>query len=218
MIILIGGTKGGSGKSTIATNLAACMACDGVNVMLMDADPQGTSAKWVERRVNREINPELLAKVNCMQTSGNVYNTAVDLSKLYEVVIIDAGGKDSRELRTAMLAADFLYVPLQASQFDMETLESLNEIVTVAKDNNPGLRSFGLLTRAPAQYGQTEVREAKNLLLEFPLFELANSVIGDRKAYRDVTPNGRGVVEYKNNKAKAEIQFLVQEIEHESAK
>lgn len=212
MIILIGGTKGGSGKSTIATNLAAYLAGEGKNVIIMDADIQGTSAKWVERRNNSEINPIHLPKIHCTQTSGNVYNTAIDLDKLYEVVVVDAGGKDSRELRTAMVAADHLYVPLQASQFDLETMEGLNEIVTLALDQNPTLKVFGLLTRAPSNPSMTEVGEAKALLAQFPLFGLAESVIRDRKAYRDVTPMGKGVVEFTNSKAKAEIQLFGQEI------
>ena len=82
-IILIGGTKGGSGKSTIATNIAACLAEAGKSVIIMDADVQGTSAKWAERRVNPEINPVALPKVLCVQNSGHVYNAAVDLSLIH---------------------------------------------------------------------------------------------------------------------------------------
>lgn len=212
MIILFGGTKGGSGKSTIATNIAAYLAGEGVDVAIMDTDKQGSSARWVDRRENPEINPNGLAKVHCSQTIGNVYNAAIDQAKLHEVVLIDAGGNDSRELRTAMVAADRLYVPLQASQFDLETLVALNDMIVGSMDQNPTLKVFGLLSRAPSNPLISEVAEARDLLAQFPLFGLVDSVIRDRKAYRDVVPLGRGVVEGNNSTAKAEIQLLAQEI------
>ena len=211
-IILVGGTKGGGGKSTITVNLAAHLANERRNVIIMDADFQRSSAKWAERRENEEINPKPLPKVYCVQNSGNVYNAALDLAKLYEVVLIDAGGFDSRELRTAMLAADRLYVPLQASQFDLETLVGLNDTIVTAMDNNPELKVFGLISRAPSNPQISEVREAKELLEQFPLFGMVSTEIRDRKVYRDVLPMGRGVVEGKNSQAKAEIQLLAQEI------
>jgi chromosome partitioning protein len=212
MIILIGGTKGGSGKSTICTNLAAYLAGEGKNVCLMDTDIQGSSAKWVERREDPENNPEPLGKVNIVQAVGNVYNSAMDMAKLYEVVLIDAGGHDSRELRTAMVAADKLYVPMQASQLDLETLPKLNDIIMIAMDQNPNLKVFGLLSKAPSNPLISEINEAKELLAQFPLFTLAETIIRERKAYRDVVRVGKGVVEYDNSNAKAEIQLLAQEI------
>ena len=59
-IILVGGTKGGGGKSTITVNLAAHLANERRNVIIMDADFQRSSAKWAERRENEEINPKPL--------------------------------------------------------------------------------------------------------------------------------------------------------------
>lgn len=215
MIILFGGTKGGSGKSTITTNMAAYLAGEGCNVAIMDTDKQGSSARWVERRENPKINPSGLPKVHCTQSIGNVYNAAIDQAKLHEIVLIDAGGNDSRELRTAMVAADRLYVPLQASQFDLETLLDLNDMIIGAMDQNPTLKVFGLLSRAPSNPLINEVAEARKLLSQFPLFGMIDLVIRDRKAYRDVIPLGRGVVEGKNSTAKAEIQLLAQELLHE---
>lgn len=212
MIILFGGTKGGSGKSTLTTNVAAHLAVEGCDVAILDTDKQGSSARWVERRENPEINPKGLPKIHCIQAIGNVYNAAIDQSKLHEIVLVDAGGNDSRELRTAMVAADLLYVPLQASQFDLETLVALNDMIVGAMDQNPTLKVFGLLSRAPSNPLISEVSEARELLAQFPLFGLVDSVIRDRKAYRDVVPLGRGVVEGVNSTAKAEIQLLVQEI------
>lgn len=94
----------------------------------------------------------------------------------------------------------------------METLEDLNEIIITAMDQNPTLQVYGLVARAPSNPMINEVNEARELLAQFPLFRVCESVIRDRKAYRDVTPFGRSVLEYSNSQAKAEIQLLGQEI------
>jgi chromosome partitioning protein len=215
MKILIGGTKGGSGKSTAVMNLAAYMASQGLRVIIMDTDPQGSCAKFVERRENTDINVKQLAKIHCVQNSGNVYQSVLDLDKLYDIVLIDAGGHDSRELRTAMVAADHLYVPLQASQLDLETLTSLTEMIVMAMDQNPTLKVHGLLSRASSSPFNNEAQEARELFEQFPLFKLSRTLIRDRKVYRDVLVVGKGVVEHTNSKAKAEIQLLGQEILNE---
>ncbi|MCK6053084.1 ParA family protein [Moraxella osloensis] len=67
MIILLGSQKGGCGKSTIAINIACSLANLGKDVVLVDADPQQSSANWVRDR--DETN---LAKVHCVQRYGDI--------------------------------------------------------------------------------------------------------------------------------------------------
>lgn len=211
-VYLVGATKGGSGKSTVATNLAAYFAKEGHNVMLMDTDVQKTSTKWGERREDPGINLAPLPKIHHIHVSGNVYNAIRDMSKLYDVVVVDAGGHDSREMRSAMLAADQLIIPLQASQFDLETLTELDELITKALDQNPEMKIRGVVNNAPAGNTMTEVLEAKDLLSRFPLIQTMDTVICNRKHYRDVTLSGRGAVDGKNAIARAEIELLAQEV------
>lgn len=208
MIYLIAGEKGGTGKSTIATNLAVHLAMRGVDVLLLDADPQGTASKWVERR---NTLPDA-AQVKSAQKTGDIYATVKDLSGRYEHLIIDAGGRDSKELRTALVAADKVYVPIRASQADLETLPHVAELVSLAKSMNPGLQAFALLSLAPSNPSITEVRDAQELLQDFPELRLSRQVIRDRKVYRDALLEGRGVVEKTNPTARAEIQLLAAEM------
>ena len=208
MIILVGGEKGGTGKSTVATNLAVWLALEGRDVTILDADPQATAAKWVERRNALPLLPQ----VHCSQRSGDVFKTAKDLAERYQVVVIDAGGRDSKELRTAMVAAEVLYVPIRASQADLETLPHVNELVGLARSLNPALRAFALVSMGPSNPVITEIREAQELLADFTELELSPSIIRDRKVYRDALLEGKGVVEMHNPQAKAEIQLLAQEI------
>lgn len=207
MILLIGAEKGGVGKSNIGCNLAVWSALQGVDTILLDADPQATAAKFIARR-----NEAGLPAVHCVQKTGDVFATAKDLAKRYQLVIVDAGGRDSKELRTAMVAADRMLIPTQASQADLETLPHLDELIGLAKGINPTLEALAVLSRAPTNPVINEVADARTLLVEFEGFELARSIVRDRKIYRDAFLEGRGVVEMGNSKARAEIQLLAAEI------
>jgi len=207
MIILLGSQKGGCGKSTIAVNLCAELARTGADVVLVDADRQSTSSRWAQDRQSRKASP-----VHCVQKYDNIRETLFDLDKRYEIVVVDAAGRDSRKLRTAMTAAHVLLVPFRPSQPDLDTLPALQEIITGAKDLNPGLKVFGVLTMAPTNPAVNEADEARAYLSDFPEIQTLRSIIRDRKVYRDAMSEGLGVVDMGNEKARAEIQLLTKEI------
>lgn len=208
MIILIGSQKGGCGKSTTAVNICAALAVQGKDVVLVDADRQCTAANWA---MDRTTNPDLPA-VHCVQKYENIRETLLDLSKRYEYVVVDAAGRDSRELRSGMTAADILLVPFRPSQPDLDTLPNLQEIIIQAKDLNEKLTVLGLLTMAPTNPVIHEADEAREYLSDYPDIKLLNSIIRDRKIYRDAMSEGLGVVEMNNPKANKEINSLMQEI------
>ena len=207
MIILIGSQKGGCGKSTLAINLSAELVRLGKDVCLVDADRQETSNRWAQDR--SESNYPM---VHCVVQYENIKPTLKDLGKRYEYVIVDVAGRDSRELRTGMLAADILLTPFRPSQPDLDTLPHLARVVNEAQDLNPDLICKAVLTLAPSNPQVHEAEEAREYLADFPEFELCKTIIRDRKAYRDSISEGAGVVDWKDNKAKAEVQLLVQEV------
>lgn len=174
----------------------------------MDADRQCTSANWVMDRIENTA----LAKVNCVQKYENIRDTLLDLDKRYEYVVVDAAGRDSRELRTGMTAAHILVVPFRPSQPDLDTLPKMQEIIIQAKDMNPDLKVFGLITMAPTNPVIHEEADARDCLNDYPEINLLNTIIRDRKVYRDAMSDGLGVVEMNNDKAKEEIKNLVEEI------
>jgi chromosome partitioning protein len=176
-------------------------------VVLVDADRQSTSSRWAQDRQSRKASP-----VHCVQKYDNIRETLFDLDKRYEIVVVDAAGRDSRKLRTAMTAAHVLLVPFRPSQPDLDTLPALQEIITGAKDLNPGLKVFGVLTMAPTNPAVNEADEARAYLSDFPEIQTLRSIIRDRKVYRDAMSEGLGVVDMGNEKARAEIQLLTKEI------
>lgn len=210
MIFMLGSQKGGCGKSTIAVNICAELARRKKDVVLVDADRQSTAANWTMDRAN---NPKLPV-VHCVQKYENIRDTLLDLDQRYEFVVVDSAGRDSRELRTGMTAAHILLVPFRPSQPDLDTLSNLQDIVVQAKDLNPSLQVFALITMAPTNPIVQETKEAKAYLQDYPDFKLLNTVVRDRKIYRDAISEGMGVVEMGNAKAAAEIQLLIQEVLH----
>lgn len=211
MIVLFGGEKGGTGKSTLATNYAAFLAREGEDVLLLDCDPQRSASSWASVRANY---PEL-PRVHAMEKLNDVAAAVRDVSKRYAHVVLDAGGRDSRELRSAMLVAEKLYVPIKASQFDLWTAESMNKLIDQAKGFNTGLKAYAVVSMAPTNPVVNEAAEAREMLKEFENLELAKSIIRERKPYRDAVVLGRGVLELDPSRAaKAVYEFsaLVQEV------
>lgn len=212
MIVLVGGFKGGSGKSTAATNLAVWLVHEGVRAVLIDADKQRTSAKWAARRNETRAKDPGLPRVICHEHTEDVYNAARDAEETYDVVLVDAGGRDNPQLRKAALAADVMYVPVLPSQFDIESLEELAGLVGDVRDLNPHLAARLFLSRAASGRASDEIADAKEVLADFPGFELTGAMIGDRKVFRQAALAGKGVIEMSNPQAKAEIQLFAQEI------
>ncbi len=209
MILLIASEKGGVGKSTLCTNIAAWLAHEGQDVILLDADVQSTSKKWIDRR--NEFQPGLPV-VHVAQASGDVARPARDLASRYQQVVIDAAGRDSKEMRSAMVVADVLLVPTRASCCDLETIQHVNELIGLARGLNPNLRAYAVVSMAPSNPMITEASDAREFLADFSELELAPVFIRERKVYRDAILEGKGVVEMNNSQARAEIQLLGQAI------
>lgn len=209
-IYLFGSQKGGCGKSTLAVNVAGWLLKEGCDVILVDADPQGSAGRWAQDRQEHEA----LKNIPHVQASGNINQTLKDLATKYDHVVVDTAGRDSRELRTGMIVADVLISPSRPSQYDLDTLPHLAEVFLQAKDLNPLLRGFLVLNMCPTNPVIKEAQDAQSYLSDFPEFTMANTLVYDRKAYRDCISEGKTVFEWKDNKTRDEINALMEEICH----
>lgn len=205
MIVLIGGEKGGTGKTTLATNLAALRAAEGIDVLLVDTDRQGSASFWGALRDEETDVPP----VPCVQVFGKgVARQVGDLAGRYGDIVVDAGGRDSVELRSAMVVADRLFVPVQASQFDVWTLEQMDGLVAQAQAINPDLEASVVFNRASTHPRVQEASEAAALVADFEHLSVSGVTVRDRIAYRRAAAEGRGVAEMAepDPKAIAEMQ------------
>lgn len=208
-IIVVGGMKGGSGKSTVACNLAAELANRGSDVVLIDTDVgQATAAAWADRRAQLTDAPP----VHCVQRGGHVVAAIRDAAKRYEIVVVDVGGRDSAELRDALLIAHQVLIPCQPTQADLEATAAFSAAVERARAINEKLQARVVFTRASTHAQATDVLDAREALEEISAFELAASVVYQRRAYDVASITGRGVVEGSDKKAASEIRALVDEV------
>jgi chromosome partitioning protein len=205
MIVLVGGEKGGTGKTTLATNLTALRVRAGHDVLLVDTDRQGSASAWASLRAESPDLPD----VPCVQLFGKaVAGQLRDLADRYDDVVVDAGGRDSVELRGAMVVAHRLFVPVQASQFDVWTLERMDELVGQASALNPGLEAFVVLNRASPNPRVREAEDAEGLLADFERLSNSGVLVRDRISFRRAASNGRAVSEAESpdEKAVAEVE------------
>lgn len=212
MIILVGGEKGGTGKTTISTNIAAMRASEGREVLLIDTDLQGSASSWQAVRIEDKIEP----KVASIQKFGKSLASEVrDLTKKYQDIVIDAGGRDSVELRSAMTVAEVAVLPIQPSQFDLWTVKRIHELLEQAAGFNPDIRALAVVSRASTNSQNSDAQDALDLISDFPGIDLAETVIRDRLAYRRAAGSGMSVVEYENDreaKGTWEMKKLYREI------
>jgi chromosome partitioning protein len=114
--VLVASSKGGAGKTTIATNLAAYYAVDGKNTVLIDADRQGSSQRWAEKRVGMS-HPVL-------GLSGLRRDWAKHIPEDAQRVVIDsAAGIRSGEIGEYLDGIDAVIVPVLPSSIDLEAAE-----------------------------------------------------------------------------------------------
>lgn len=212
MIITIGSHKGGTGKSTLAVNLAAIYQRAGHRVIVIEADPSvSTSSTWAARREEHDD----LAPVTVLRKTDRLNVTLEGLERAYDLVLVDTAGKDSVELRTAALVSDVLVIPTNADNPDLDSTSEFLARMDEARIINPTLKMLVVITRAPT-HAKSKHREAAIAALEEnpEEFALADAVIFSRRIYPDALKEGRGVVEQRarTEQASDEMQALASEI------
>lgn len=206
MIILFGAEKGGVGKSTIAVNMAAMRAATR-DVLLIDTDRQGSAQQWASIRKSKPI--------ACVAMYGGTLSSQVRaMAPKYDDIIIDAGGRDSAELRAAMLVADVIVTPSMPSQFDIFTLAAMDNLVGQAKAFNENLRAVILVNGAPTNARQTDAADMREALSDMASYKVLQTIVKSRKAYRLCAMTGLAVTEFDqpDEKAVEEMKSLFEEV------
>ena len=211
MIVTVGGIKGGSGKSTVATNLAILRAAAGHDVLLVDADEQETASDFTILRNERL---EGGAGFTAIKLAGAAVRTEIHrLAGKYDDVIIDTGGRDTTSQRAALTVSNVLLVPFVPRSFDVWTLEKVSELVAEMRTVNPGLAAFAFINRADPR-GQDNA-DAEDVIRETSELTLMPTPFGARKAFGNAAARGLAVTELRPQDAKAtdEVMALYRRLE-----
>ena len=210
MILLSGGGKGGTGKTTVACNLATALAIRGHSVCLVDADLQRSATNWASDREAAGIVPA----ITLTQKSSPVNQTLINLRDKFDHIIVDVGGKSSKEAIETMALADVVVASYQVSQPDLDTLAELRVQYNLVNAVNPNLKVFLYQTMSnPHRHLKLKDRERmKAFADEYPEFQLLEARSYRRQAYIDSIADGKSVLEYGNKDAKTEVEDLLQEV------
>jgi len=191
-IILIAGSKGGSGKTTMIVNLAAMRQARGGNCLIVDSDKQASASNWV---VRRNLTPELEGSIQVIQSFGEILTrTALQMAEHYTDVFIDSAGRDSPEMRRAWAIADEVIIPMGLSIFDIETLSILDEVNQMTKATNPDIVPKVVL-RTPANPKKEELERAVKAIREREGFELLDVRFPTRVLHQRSTDEGMSTEE-----------------------
>ena len=213
MILVVGGTKGGAGKSLLAANLTVLFAQKGHDVLLVDADDQGSVTDFTRQR-NEHTSGQ--AGYTAVQLSGREVAPQVQrLAPKYDDIIIDVGGRDTVSQRAALAVANVFLIPFSPRSVDLWTAEKVTELISEAQPFDPALRAYAVINKAFSR--GLDNAEAATMLQDYPEYwQYLDAPLVDRKAFSNAFGEGCAVNEYRPRDAKAiaEIQALSQYIIH----
>lgn len=209
MMILVGGEKGGSGKSCLAQNLAVYFARKEAIVLMVDCDPQRTTSDWIQAR---NTDPSLPA-INCIQLYGKIRNDLLSLNQHYDYVIVDCGGQDNLALRAAMSVADHVVIPLRPKRRDLKTVPHMEDMLSTCKMVNPKMLASFVITQCPSLPNQANrIFEAKDVCQSFGI-NVLDAVTYSRNIYDDSEEQGSSVIEIEpDGKAALEMSAIAEEL------
>src|SRR5215469_2368113 len=195
MIVTVGNTKGGVGKTTLAVNLAIGLSQRGQDVLLIDGDEkQHTALDFTELRMS---NHPKAPSYTAVALHGSTIRTQVrQLAGRYAHIVIDVGGRDDGSLRAALVVSHLIIIPAPPRSFDLWGADQTADLVREARELNDKLRALAVLNGADVAGADNAA--ASGALHDLQGIEVSPHHLVRRKAYSDAASQGLSVLEYTN--------------------
>ncbi len=205
-VFSIANQKGGSGKTTLAMNLAAGLSGRG-RTLVVDADPQGSAVQWSGMAPERRPFP-----VPVIALGDNLASEIQRFRRDYDFIVVDCPPSlETERTNKAMLASDRVLVPVLPSPVDLWASMRLARAIEQIRPIRPGLEACLVVNQLEPRSALS--RAMQEALAEFEIPALA-SPIRRRAVYRNVAIEGRSVfcLGRQGDAAKAEIAAIIEEI------
>ena len=206
MIAVIGGTKGGSGKTLLATNLTVMRAEQRRDVLLIDADEQASATLFTRQR--KQTKGET-GYTSIQSFEADVVEQVRNLKSKYDDIVIDVGGRDTASQRAALVVADIFVMPFAPTSVDLWTDDTVIALLKEARPFNPDLRAYAIINKAFPS-GSDNIEAANMLQEHLDYWTCLDTPIGNRKAFSTAFGKGLTVSEMmpRDRKAVAEMKAL----------
>lgn len=208
MIITVGNIKGGVSKSSISQSLAVGLMNRGLSVYLVDADPQETTAGWIEARRENDKLPV----IRFGKHTGKIRDELLSLEDNFDAVIVDVGGHDSDSLRWSLSASTHVLIPFRPKRRDLQVLGKLEDLLSLIRPINPDCKFAAIITQAPPLPNQMpRIDNARDVINSFDIATL-KTIIYNRNVYDDADEAGSTIYEVgTDKKAIEEFDSMIEE-------
>lgn len=208
-VITITNQKGGSGKTTVAVNLAGNLGRRGYEVLLADIDPQGSASHYVSTAPEGREMPLTLAGLS--KTGDRVHRYIQKFSDQYDYIVVDSPPVvDAKGTRSALAISHLVVIPVQPAPLDFESTKATLELIENTQVQNRRLKARLLATACP----RTNIAETMLEALGDVRVPLMDASLGYRTAYREAA--GEGVIVhdmgYTAQAAAEEVDALTKEV------
>ena len=204
-IIALLNEKGGTGKSTIATNMATALHRAGKRVVLIDADPQGTARDWRAASPEGADLPPVIAIDRAQMLSSSLAGVSADIA------VIDSPAKAESMAAAIVRVAHVALLVIQPSGADVWASAAAVCLIHARKDAGGTIDAAFLVNRVS---GQTKMSKAitDGDWNEYGIDQLT-STLGNRVVFAEALTNGMSVVDLPDAAAKQEIYNVIDELE-----
>ena len=202
-IISVLNPKGGSGKTTISTNLARSLHERGFRVLLVDSDPQGSARDW---HAANDTNPLPLIALD----RANNIKSLTDLAQNYDYVVVDGAAKLEDIIAASIKVSDVVLIPVTPSPYDLWAASDLVDFIKARQEVTNGLPAASfIISRA---ISGTKLGDEIVAALSEQGLNVFPTHITQRQVYPQTASEGQSVFDAKNSDARSEMDALTTEI------